>query len=75
HYLTWENGRCQTNSYWKIPTNLQIPNNDEECVEQLRELINSAVRLQLVSDVPLGAFLSGGIDSSTIVASMSLAAT
>lgn len=74
HYLLWEDGRCQTASYWTIPTGLHIPEDENECVEQLRELVNSAVRLQLVSDVPLGAFLSGGIDSSTIVASMSLAA-
>ena len=73
--LVWEDGRCHTNSFWQVPTNLPIPTNEADCVEQLRELIDDAVRLQLVSDVPLGAFLSGGLDSSTIVAAMSEAAT
>lgn len=74
-YLVWEKGRSHTFTYWHIPTNLPIPISKDDCAERLNELIDDAVRLQLVSDVPLGAFLSGGIDSSTIVAAMSQAAT
>ncbi len=63
---------CRQDMYWDIPDQ-PITSSAEECVEQLRELIDDAVRLRLISDVPLGAFLSGGIDSSTIVESMSRA--
>jgi asparagine synthase (glutamine-hydrolysing) len=71
YYLVWENGRCQTTPYWHIPVGMDLPTNEADCVEMLRELIDDAVGLQLVSDVPLGAFLSGGIDSSTVVSAMS----
>jgi asparagine synthase (glutamine-hydrolysing) len=56
--------------YWNVtflPTNLS----EDESIEQLTELIRDAVKIRLMSEVPLGAFLSGGIDSSTVVAFMS----
>lgn len=69
HWLSFEQGRLRLQSYWE-PAPGPIPAGENEQVERLRELIASAVQMQLVSDVPLGAFLSGGIDSSTVVAFM-----
>jgi asparagine synthase (glutamine-hydrolysing) len=70
HFLVFENSRCKVKQYWDI-TFQETPVDEAECVEALADLLRDAVRLQLVSDVPLGAFLSGGIDSSTVVALMS----
>ena len=72
HRLILEEGRCHTEQYWNVPDRPIIANEDQ-CTETLRELIDDAVRLRMISDVPLGAFLSGGIDSSAVVASMSQA--
>lgn len=70
HTLTVENGEVKTRQYWDVPYK-PVSQNEAECTEALSSLINDAVRIRLISDVPLGAFLSGGIDSSTIVGYMS----
>lgn len=69
-WLTFHDGRLHQETYWDVPE-VPVPSDPMACQEQLAELIEDAVRLRLVSDVPLGAFLSGGIDSSTVVAQMS----
>jgi asparagine synthase (glutamine-hydrolysing) len=74
HFLVFEDGKCRIEQYWDVPFR-EVPQDEAQCVEALTELISDAVQLRLVSDVPLGAFLSGGIDSSTIVAFMSEAMT
>ena len=71
HVLTWdaEHG-VQTRQYWS-PVRPEVPIRDErEAIEELRRLIENSVGSHLESDVRLGAFLSGGIDSSTVVAQM-----
>jgi asparagine synthase (glutamine-hydrolysing) len=74
HRLVLENGRVTTESYWDFPTETDDPpRREEEYVEELRARLDESVRMMLVADVPLGAFLSGGVDSSTIVGLMSRA--
>jgi asparagine synthase (glutamine-hydrolysing) len=70
--LVYEHGEAAIKEYWDLPE-INPPDDENVVAEMLIELIDDAVRMQLMSDVPLGAFLSGGIDSSTIVASMSKA--
>jgi asparagine synthase (glutamine-hydrolysing) len=71
HYLVAENGRTEIHEYWDVPFGQPEKHSEGEWIEQIRAKIQEAVKMQLVSDVPLGAFLSGGMDSSTIVSLMS----
>ena len=57
-------------SYWQLPTTLDEGISYSDALAQVRALLAEAVRIRLVSDVPLGAFLSGGLDSSAVVALM-----
>jgi asparagine synthase (glutamine-hydrolysing) len=70
HTLVFEQELLQLSQYWDVPYN-PIIDDEQTCTARLAELIEEAVRNHLVSDVPLGAFLSGGIDSSTVVGLMS----
>ncbi|MFQ5914080.1 MAG: asparagine synthase (glutamine-hydrolyzing) [Nitrospinota bacterium] len=69
-YLKYQVGRVELKRYWHIPFSENPDLSEAETIETLRGLLEEAVRLRLVSDVPIGAFLSGGIDSSVIVALM-----
>lgn len=70
HYLVIEKGQVRDQEYWDVQFDQLEPYSEDEWVERIREKLLEAVRIRLVSDVPLGAFLSGGIDSSAIVAAM-----
>jgi asparagine synthase (glutamine-hydrolysing) len=70
HYLIWNSGHVQVQRYWKPILSTQKNIEVEDITSQIRYLIEKAVERQLVADVPVGAFLSGGYDSSTIVALM-----
>ena len=71
HVLIAENGRTRMSRYWSLEfTGDGNPAREDEYLEELDALIREAVGLRLISDVPLGAFLSGGIDSSTVVSYM-----
>ena len=71
HWATLENGQLRVEEYWDLRMETPAtPLGEGEVVERIRALIDEAVREQLVSSRPLGAFLSGGLDSSTLVAMM-----
>jgi asparagine synthase (glutamine-hydrolysing) len=69
------NGKIDEGRYWKLPAPAEEARagfTETSAREQLRDAFDEAVRMRLISDVPLGAFLSGGIDSSSVVASMAM---
>ncbi|HTK26863.1 MAG TPA: asparagine synthase C-terminal domain-containing protein, partial [Pyrinomonadaceae bacterium] len=70
HWLRWKDGKVETKRYWLPDFSKKIKITEEEAIEETTRLLREATKLRLISEVPLGAFLSGGVDSSTVVALM-----
>ena len=70
HWLKWKNGRIETERYWKPDFSHKIKISEEEAIDETTRILRESTKLRLISEVPLGAFLSGGVDSSTVVALM-----
>ena len=70
HVLTWTDGAAHIERYWQLPADETFEGSEADAVAALDRVLTDAVRSHLMSDVPLGAFLSGGVDSGTVVALM-----
>src|SRR4051812_39881634 len=75
HYLRWRDGRTEVKQYWRIGERETFSGSESDAVAALGTVLQDAVRSHMVSDVPLGAFLSGGVDSSAVVGMMSRASS
>ena len=71
HILVADDDGVRTTKYWDIDYPNPEPRSPEYLLERFRELLEESVRMRLISEVPLGVFLSGGLDSSAILATMS----
>ena len=66
-WLEWRDGKVQSETYWQLPVPAPHPMDLEEAKERLDALLQASVREHLLADVPLGLWLSGGVDSATIL--------
>ena len=70
HWLRWKAGEIETRRYWLPDFSKKIKITEEEAIVETTRILRESTRLRMISEVPLGAFLSGGVDSSAVVALM-----
>ena len=70
HWLLWKDGEIKTQRYWLPDFSAKIRISEVEAIEETTRILRESVKLRMISEVPLGAFLSGGVDSSIVVALM-----
>lgn len=70
HWLRWRHGAIETRRYWLPDFSKKIKISAEDAIVETTRILRESTRLRMISEVPLGAFLSGGVDSSTVVALM-----
>ncbi len=70
HWLRWKDGKIETKRYWQPNFSKKIKITEKEAEDETLRIVREATKMRLISEVPLGAFLSGGVDSSMIVALM-----
>lgn len=75
HYLTWQSGELKIERYWDFSYEPKHEASEAELIDELRQIARDAVTMRLISEVPLGVHLSGGIDSSIVVALMAEASS
>lgn len=70
HWLRWKDGEIETRRYWQPDFSRKIKISETEAIEETTRVLREATRLRMIAEVPLGAFLSGGVDSSAVVGLM-----
>lgn len=70
HWLKWKAGEITTQRYWLPDFSKKLKITEEDAIEETTRILRESTRLRMISEVPLGAFLSGGVDSSIVVALM-----
>ncbi|MBF7072156.1 asparagine synthase (glutamine-hydrolyzing) [Glaciecola sp. MH2013] len=70
HFMLVKNNKIEIEEYWTLSFANKTTDSEKESIDKLRELIKQCTKRRMISDVPLGAFLSGGVDSSGVVATM-----
>src|SRR5436190_514451 len=70
HWLCWKNGQIETRRYWQPDFSKKINITESEAIEETTRIIRESTRLRMIAEVPLGAFLSGGVDSCIVVGLM-----
>ncbi|MDQ3322268.1 MAG: asparagine synthase (glutamine-hydrolyzing) [Acidobacteriota bacterium] len=70
HWLRWKDGKIEIKRYWSPDFSRKIKISQEEAITETTRILREATKLRMIAEVPLGAFLSGGVDSSIVVALM-----